>query len=323
MAIAFKKVTLTPLQAFTASAPNSALVGLIGEHGSGKGALLKVAAGTAAPASGSVSGGKNRRYLGPADEPNFNPADVILLDNTLALHDAIARDRAAVALDRCRRQGATILLASHDQPLLRRLCDEIWWLHEGKLMGRGDPAKMIDSYREHVTRKLRESGEAASPPLSTQLRSGDGRAEIMQIETLGANWQPTTVWRSGEAVQVRVSVKFKREVVNPVIGILIRNRIGLDVYGTNTELEKVTLGTRTAGETVRITFRFNCELCPQDYTLTIASHDPDGTRHDWLEEAVMISVADSRYTAGGGHLPAPGAVGAGLPCAPLGRRAPR
>jgi hypothetical protein len=74
------------------------------------------------------------------------------------------------------------------------------------------------------------------------------------------------------------------------------------VYGTNTELEKIMLGTRAAGETVRITFRFTCELCPQDYTLTVASHDPDGTRHDWLEEAISISVVDSRYTAGVANL---------------------
>jgi lipopolysaccharide transport system ATP-binding protein len=114
--------------------------------------------------------------------------------------------------------------------------------------------------------------------------------------------QPTIVWRSGETVHVRVSVKFHQDVRDPVIGILIRNRIGLDVYGTNTELEKVMLGLRAAGETVRIVFRFNCELCPQDYTLTVASHDPDGTRHDWLEEAMSISVADSRYTAGVANL---------------------
>src|SRR5206468_788438 len=159
MAIAFKKVTLAPLQAFTANAPDSALIGIIGETGSGKRALLKVAAGMETPASGSVTAGKNRRYLYPADELNFSPADVLLLDNTLALHDAIARERAAVELDRCRRQGSTILMVSHEEPLLRRLCDEIWWLHEGKLMGRGDAATMIGSYREHVTRKLRASGE--------------------------------------------------------------------------------------------------------------------------------------------------------------------
>ena len=302
MAIAFKKVTLPPLQTFTASAPHSAVVGIIGESGAGKRALLKVAAGVETPASGSVNAGKNRRYLQPADALNFSPADVISLDNTLALQDAVARERAAVDLDRCRRQGSTILLATHEESLLRRLCDEIWWLHEGKLMGRGDPGKMIESYREHVTRKLRESGEAGSPPLSTQIRSGDGRAEILQIETLGANWQPTTVWRSGEAVQVRVSVRFKQQVSNPVIGLMIRSRVGIEVYGTNTELEKVILGTRAAGETVRITFRFNCDLCPQEYTLTVASHDPNGTRHDWLEDAVLISVADSRYTAGVANL---------------------
>lgn len=302
MAIAFKKVTLAPLQAFTANAPGSVVVGIIGEKGSGKRALLKAAAGLENPESGSINAGKTRRYLGAEDDLNLGPADALLLDNTLALRDALARERAATALERCRRQGSTILLVSHEEALLRRLCDEVWWLHEGKLMGRGDPATMLDSYRDHVARKLRESGEGGSPALSTDHRSGDGRAEILQIETLGANWQPTIVWRSGEAVQVRLTVKFKQEVANAVIGIMIRSRVGLEVYGTNTELEKVKLGRRGAGETVRVTFRFNCDLCAQDYTITVASHDPDGSRHDWLEDAVLISVADSRYTAGVANL---------------------
>ena len=302
MAIAFKKMTLAPLESFSANAPDSAIIGLIGENGSGTRALLRAAAGQVSPASGSVSAGKTRRYLGPNDELDFSPADVLLLENTLGRHDAFAREQAVAALGRCRRQGSTILFVSHEEPLLRRLCDEIWWLHEGKLMGRGDPGTMLDHYREHIARKLRQGGEGAADPLATETRRGDGRAEIVQVETLGSNWQPTMVWRSGEAVQVRVTVKFTQKVANPVIGILIRNRIGMDVYGTNTELEKVKLGARGGGETVRITFRFNCDLCPQDYTVTVASHDPDGTRHDWLEDAVAISVVDSRYTAGVANL---------------------
>src|SRR5262245_59877090 len=121
MAIAFKKVTLAPLQMFTANAPDYALIGIIGETGSGKRALLRAAAGIDTPESGSVSAGKSRRYLNPADALNFSPADVILLDNTLAMHDAIEREAAAAALDRCRRQGSTILMVSHEELLLRRL----------------------------------------------------------------------------------------------------------------------------------------------------------------------------------------------------------
>jgi lipopolysaccharide transport system ATP-binding protein len=302
MAIAFKKVTFSPLLGLTISAPNGAVIGIVGENGSGKAALLRLAAGLVKPATGSVNAGKTQRFLGPSDDLNFDAVDTLALEHTLARHDAIEREQAAVALSRCRTRGATILLVSHEEPLLRRLCDEIWWLHGGALLGRGDPAATLSSYREHVAKRLRESGEGASAPLNTQLRRGDGRAEIVQVETLGSDWKPTMVWRSGEPVHVRVTVKFKAEVLNPVIGILIRNRIGLDVFGTNTELEKVALGKRPAGDTVRITFRFECRLCPQDYTVTVASHDPDGTRHDWLEEAVSISVTDSRYTAGVANL---------------------
>ena len=84
MAIAFKKVTLGPLQAFTANAPNSALIGVIGENGSGKRALLRLAAGLDVPSSGSVNAGKTRRFLGPSDEPSFEAADTLLLEHTLA-----------------------------------------------------------------------------------------------------------------------------------------------------------------------------------------------------------------------------------------------
>jgi len=302
MAIAFKQVTLAPLRSFTANAPDAAVIGIIGENGSGKRALLKAAVGQEPLSSGSVETGTIRRYLGPTDEPDFTSADVIALENTLARQDALTREWAATAIERCRRQGATILLISHEEALLRRLCDELWWLHQGQLQGRGDPLTVLDCYRSHVARKLRESGEDLQATLSPAFRRGDGRAEILAVETLGSNRLPTLVWRSGEEAHVRISLKFHQEVHEPVIGMLIRNRIGLDVYGTNTELEKVSLGTRGAGETVRINFRFRCELCPQDYTLTVASHDPDGTRHDWLEEAVSISVADSRYTAGVANL---------------------
>ena len=110
------------------------------------------------------------------------------------------------------------------------------------------------------------------------------------------------MWQSGEEVSVRVSVQFAHTVVDPVIGILIRTRIGLNVYGTNTQLENLCFGPVPAHHAVRIQFRFRCELCPGEYTLTVASHDPDGTWHDWLEDAVSFTVTDTRYTAGVANL---------------------
>jgi lipopolysaccharide transport system ATP-binding protein len=134
------------------------------------------------------------------------------------------------------------------------------------------------------------------------MRRGDGRAEVLSIATLGEDGRATSVWRSGELAVVKVRVRFSQAVADPVVGMLIRTRIGLNVYGTNTELERLKLGPVEAGDTLEVVFAFRCELCPQEYTLTAASHDPDGVWHDWLEDAVAFSVSDTRYTAGVANL---------------------
>ena len=84
------------------------------------------------------------RYLGPDDALSLAPAAVLCISQTFARHDALVRGRAAFALDRMRRGGATVLLVSHEEELLRRLADEIWWLREGTIGGRGDPGGELD-----------------------------------------------------------------------------------------------------------------------------------------------------------------------------------
>jgi lipopolysaccharide transport system ATP-binding protein len=97
-------------------------------------------------------------------------------------------------------------------------------------------------------------------------------------------------------------VRYNAAVDDPVIGLLIRTQVGFEVYGTNTEIERIKLGPRATGDTVTVTFSFLCDLCPRAYTLTLASHDPDGTVHDWLDDAIAVMVTDERPTAGVANL---------------------
>ncbi len=303
MALALRRVTCRPLRDFDADAPDGVVIGVIGEKGSGKGRLLRLSSGLIAPDSGSVDHPR-ARFLGCDGPLELSPAPLIAIEHTLAVLDAFERQCAAAEIDRCRRSGSTILLISHEEELIARLADEVWWLHEGRLAGRGDPREMLSAYRRHIAQRVRAWGESAvaGRPVAPELRRGDGRAEILRIDTIGENGRPTMVWRSGELAVVKVTVRFRDAVADPVIGMLIRSRIGLNVYGTNTELEQLKLGPCAAGEALEITFAFRCELCPQEYALTIASHDPDGLWHDWLEDAVAFSVTDTRYTAGVANL---------------------
>ena len=236
--------------------------------------------------------------LGAHDPVVFAGARSLILDHTLALKGARERSDAALQLEQFRRTGGTAVLASHEPELLLWLADEIWWVEDGEVKAKGDPQQTLDAFRHDVARKLREKAAGRQLVLPPRMRKGDGRATLESIETLDADGNPTTVWQSGAHTQVRVTVQFQADVEDPVIGILIRTRIGFEVFGTNTELEKLKVGPCRAGQRVAITFRFVCHLCPNEYTLTAASHDPDGIWHDWVEDGVAFAVSDHRYTAG-------------------------
>lgn len=308
MAVTFRNVSCPPLECFEAGAPDGAIIGVVGEDGSGKQVLLRLAAGVQQPAAGEVESTPPRRLISFGDPLNLAPAGTITLEHALARHDALVRARTVMALERLRRNGATILICSHEPDLVRQLADEVWWLDRGRLAGRGDPREVLENYQRSVAGRLAEWGRTIQQPLAPAFRRGDGRARLESIETLDADGQSTLVWRSGEPAAVRVVANYAAEVDDPVIGIMIRTRIGFEVFGTNTELENIRLGPRRAGDRVAVSFRFPCDLCPQDYTITAASHDADGVWHDWMEDAVAVSVTATRYTAGVARLRAAVAI---------------
>jgi homopolymeric O-antigen transport system ATP-binding protein len=224
-------------------------------------------------------------------------ADVVPHDYMLDGLGLPDRLRVQSEIEAKRRAGATVLVRSAEPTTLRSVADEIWWFQNGAVRSKGDPDEVLRAYQRETLKTL-----SMVPEIPCALRRGDGRARLIDIETLNAADKPVSAWQSGETARVRVRVRFESAVDDPVIGIMIRTRIGIEVYGTNTELEKLKLGPCTAGEIRTVTFEFPCNLCPQFYTITAASHDPDGVWHDWMEDAVGFSVTDSRYTAGVANL---------------------
>jgi lipopolysaccharide transport system ATP-binding protein len=265
-------------------APDGSIIGVIAEGGARLDApeVARVGPGVAVP----------------------EKTDNFILDHALAQSDAVTKAQIVARLVQRRRAGATIILISHDETLLESCADEIWWIRGTQLNARGEAADVLPRYRRHVAEALRAAGENIVAQLVPTMRKGDGRAQLESVELLGDQGAPATIWRSGEAVSIRVTVRFANAVADPVVGIMIRNRIGLNVYGTNTELEKLRLGPVAAGDRLRISYRFRCDLCPGEYTVTAASHDPDGLWHDWMEDAVAVTVTDVRYTAGVANLKA-------------------
>ena len=103
------------------------------------------------------------------------------------------------------------------------------------------------------------------------------------------------VWPQAHSL---VRAAFQSPAANPVIGILIRSRIGMDVFGTNTRLEQQALGAFAAGETVEVEFELDCLLSRQEYTLTVAAQHWNGLSQDWLDDVLDFQVIDTKDVAG-------------------------
>ena len=227
--------------------------------------------------------------------------EILIVDEALAVGDAVFANRCVRKFQELRERKITVLFVSHDLGLVKQLSDRAILLLNGRIAAQGAPNDVINRYIGLVLAK-EESKNKKDDRIHASFRHGDGSSEILSVEILNARGEASTAVAGGEPITVRVRSRFHQAKSDPMVGILIRTRIGMDVYGTNTRLERVRLGDFQAGDELEVDFGVECWLTPQQYTLTVATQNADGTSHDWLDDAVAFDVVDTRAAAGVANL---------------------
>jgi lipopolysaccharide transport system ATP-binding protein len=227
--------------------------------------------------------------------------EILVVDEALAVGDAVFANRCTRKFQELRERKVTVLFVSHDLGLVKQLSDRAILLLDGRIAAEGSPSDVVNRYIGLVLAK-QQAQEREDRGLRPSFRHGDGTSEILSVDILNARGEPVTAVAGGEPIAVRVRSRFNRAKLDPMVGILIRTRIGMEVYGANTRTERVSLGDLNAGDELEVTFRLECWLTPQQYTLTVATQDADGSSHDWLDDAIAFEVVDARAAAGVANL---------------------
>ncbi len=99
------------------------------------------------------------------------------------------------------------------------------------------PDRVLDYYNAIIARReaeyqIREVEAAAGSRRS--VRSGDGRATIESVDLVDAQGGSTRALRSNAPAKVRVAFDVRSSLPSMTVGFLIRDRLGNDVFGTNT-----------------------------------------------------------------------------------------
>ena len=227
--------------------------------------------------------------------------DILIVDEALAVGDALFANRCVRKFEELRERKVTVLFVSHDLGLVKQLSDRVLLLLNGRIAAEGAPKDVINRYIGLVLARQRSS-TPQDGRVRASFRHGDGSSEILGVELLNSRREPVTSVASGEPVTVRVHCRFHQAKSDPMVGILVRTRIGTDVYGTNTRIEEVRLGDFQPGDELEVDFHIECWLTSQPYTLTVATQNTDGSSHDWLDDAIAFDVVDTRVAAGVANL---------------------
>ena len=251
-----------------------------------------------------------------------NP-QILLVDEALAVGDAIFQHRCIRRIKEMQESGTTILFVSHDAAAVRALCGRAILLNAGSLVADGKPADALNHYQKIIMAREEAYEEQSAPPAEQDLqallaeqratvryafRHGDGSAEVLSVELLDAARRPVELVETNEPLSLRMSVLCRADLENPVCGFLIRNRHGIHAYGTNTELQQVDIGRVRCGEIIEVIFAFNCWLGPDSYSITVAVHSADGVSFDWLDGTVFFRVTSASLHDGIANLNASATV---------------
>jgi lipopolysaccharide transport system ATP-binding protein len=234
--------------------------------------------------------------------------EILIVDEALAVGDAIFANRCIKKFEELKKRGVTVLFVSHDLGLVKRLSDRAALMLDGRVAAYGSPSEVVNRYVGVVLERQErdvavpsqpgEKSRAGGAGIAQQNRHGDGASRVTSVEILDADGAPTRNLQPGEPVTIRVTARAEVALEDPVVGVLIRNRLGIDVFGTNTRIEGVDFGRVAAGENFEVEFTFDCLLTRQDYTLTVATQYREGYSQDWLDDVISFSVTDARDVAG-------------------------
>jgi hypothetical protein len=233
-------------------------------------------------------------------------ADILLVDEILAVGDQAFQRKCLTRIAELRRQGKTIVFVSHDLNTVRDLCDRVIWIDNGMVRADGLPREVTSRYLlESWERQRSSQGETAcsetpeyvqSDPRSKS-RWGNQQVEITQVELLDGDGISLRYLRTGQPMSVAIDYRVNAPADDVVFGIGIFRQDGLCCYGTNSTIDAITLGE--LGRQGRLTL--SCDelwLLEGDYTLDVAVHGHDERPYDYWRGWHSFSVHSLKQDVG-------------------------
>ncbi len=189
-------------------------------------------------------------------------ADVLLIDEVLAVGDAAFQQKCFDRFMQLRAAGRTIVFVTHDMHAVERFCQRAMLLERGRIVEVGDPHHIAEAYNEiNFGRYVQETSEGE--------RSGDRtEAEITAAWFEDGAGQRIHALAQGARLRIAMEVRFRAPLEEPVFGFAVRHEAGQNVFAMRTDWRDIPTGDFGAGDVAVVRVAIDNWLAPGGYRLT-------------------------------------------------------
>lgn len=220
--------------------------------------------------------------------------ELLIVDEALSVGDAYFQHKSFSRIRAFREQGTTLLIVSHDRLSIQSLCDRALLLHDGRLLQQGEPEPVMDYYHALMAdRTLAMIRQEFNEQGVLQTISGTAEATVLSVGLLNAAGDQVDAARVGEAVTLFVRFRANVDLASLVIGILIKDRLGQEIYGINTHRLNVSIVDLRAGSERELRLRFAMNLGEGHYAISTALTRSDShldRNYEWKDRALIFHV---------------------------------
>ena len=218
--------------------------------------------------------------------------EAFVVDEALSVGDAYFQQKCMRKIKEFKDNGGSIVFVSHDMNAVKVLCDKAILLDRGNAAEYGEPETIINSYNFLIAQRSRGEEIKYRNNLTS---SGYGNHKVMinEVTLLDANNSKSEILMSGHPVKISVCLTGHEAMPDLTLGILIRDRFGQDIYGTNSYYLKKQINIKQE-QTIVVTYAFKeFNLGTGKYSISAAIHT--GSSHvdecvHWMDKGAVFEI---------------------------------
>jgi ABC-type polysaccharide/polyol phosphate transport system ATPase subunit len=228
-------------------------------------------------------------------------ADVLLIDEVLAVGDAAFQQKCFDVFNRIREEGRTVVFVTHDMGAVRRFCHRAMLIERGDVKMIGEPDEVSDQYIE--LNFGRDHFEGGGADAAVQDRLGDQDAQITDVWFEDEAGRRTDVLRQGAPCRLCTRVRFHRDA-DPNYAVIIEDDMHRPLFATSSADADALPGPQAAGTELTFAVDFDVVFAPGRIHVTPwLVHSGGAAVMDRLPRIHSAVVTGRRVTGGLVDLP--------------------